>query len=761
MQRLSRIHRRVASLARQRGFVRLPSFIARWGSQRFRPQDLFRSGEPGAHFEAYDAAALGPTRVNLLTYSNFGGATAGTPGTAPTNWSLAFNTGTTAIAGEAATLSTSGAARQVWASPSFTLIPGEVATLSVEITAASGAAGEVIASCNVSAGAVTGTTTLTVGGGTGRRSMTVTGGAAGATIQFRIGPGSAANTSGATSATFQNPQIEKAAAFTAYQRVTDWNTEYLAAVGAENIGMWQDATGSTPVTGIEQAIGLWRDSRKGLSFGADVKGLGAPALSGAATGATYNTASGVGTANRVDASNQSYIQFNGLVSGSYYRAEIANTGAVSISIRAGGSGGTVLATINPGGTFGGLVLCSAGQLSITSGGGAVTFTLSTLKEAPGNHATQSTANSRPILSARVSLLQKTEQLTDAAWTKAGAGVATAPTVAGGEVAPDGTTTAFKVSLALNGGTTSTDFTQLNCTGLSLTTGASYKHGFWIKAFAVGDVGKIVLSRHAAGAVFTQIELPANWTFVSWNEVGNSAVTVTALVALRGGTGSADSASCVVWHPDLRTADDAAKDIPAYQRVNTAADYDWIGFPFYLKFDGLDDSLQTPAIDCSALNKMSVWVGATKLSDSATAVVFELGASSSVGGTAGSVGVLAPNGASEPNYRFQSGGTSPGASIASNNNYSAPNSSVVTGLGDIGAPNSEIRINGVGVRAVATSQGTGNYANAALNIGRRNNASSPYNGRIYSLTLRASSTPASEGFIAKMNRYAANLMKVAI
>lgn len=40
--------------------------------------------------------------------------------------------------------------------------------------------------------------------------------------------------------------------------------------------------------------------------------------------------------------------------------------------------------------------------------------------------------------------------------------------------------------------------------------------------------------------------------------------------------------------DLRTADDAAKQIPAYQRVTSASDYDRDGFPAREKFDGGDD-----------------------------------------------------------------------------------------------------------------------------------------------------------------------------
>jgi hypothetical protein len=40
-----------------------------------------------------------------------------------------------------------------------------------------------------------------------------------------------------------------------------------------------------------------------------------------------------------------------------------------------------------------------------------------------------------------------------------------------------------------------------------------------------------------------------------------------------------------------------------------------------------------------------------------------------------------------------------------------------------------------VGSVATTQGTGNYGNYPLYIGRRNNATLPLNGNIYSLIIR--------------------------
>jgi len=61
------------------------------------------------------------------------------------------------------------------------------------------------------------------------------------------------------------------------------------------------------------------------------------------------------------------------------------------------------------------------------------------KSGRGNHATQATSASRPVVSARVNLLTKTEDFSDAAWGKVNATV-----TANAITAPDGTLTADKL-----------------------------------------------------------------------------------------------------------------------------------------------------------------------------------------------------------------------------------------------------------------------------------------------------------------------------
>lgn len=53
---------------------------------------------------------------------------------------------------------------------------------------------------------------------------------------------------------------------------------------------------------------------------------------------------------------------------------------------------------------------------------------------------------------------------------------------------------------------------------------------------------------------------------------------------------------------------------------------------------------------------------------------------------------------------------------------------------------------------ATDQGTGNYGSFVLFIGRRNNASLPFNGKLHQLIVRGALT--DEGTLVQAERYVA-------
>jgi hypothetical protein len=189
----------------------------------------------------------------------------------------------------------------------------------------------------------------------------------------------------------------------------------------------------------------------------------------------------------------------------------------------------------------------------------------------------------------------------------------------------------------------------------------------------------------------------------------------------------------VTNADLLPAADAS--LP-YQRVTTATDYDSdpAKFPLHLSFDGADDSLSTSTINFTATDEMTVIAGVTKLRDAGgLGVLAEFTASAS---NSGSFLIAAPNGSS-PTFGVYSAGSS--LALASASGFPAPVKVCLTLRTDISTDTLLMRINGAVSANTTGDQGTGNYSNAAMFIGRRNNASLPFNGRIHQLIVRGAAT----------------------
>jgi hypothetical protein len=159
-------------------------------------------------------------------------------------------------------------------------------------------------------------------------------------------------------------------------------------------------------------------------------------------------------------------------------------------------------------------------------------------------------------------------------------------------------------------------------------------------------------------------------------------------------------------------------------------------------DGVDDSWATAAIDFSASNKIAVFAAVRKLSDAAVGALVEFSATPASNN--GSFNILAPRLApSGGPYSFLSKGTVAADAISINAAFAAPNTAVLTGIGDIANDISILRINGAQSASVVTDQGTGNFGNYPLNIGRRNGATLPLNGQIYQLFIVQGAVTAAE------------------
>lgn len=153
---------------------------------------------------------------------------------------------------------------------------------------------------------------------------------------------------------------------------------------------------------------------------------------------------------------------------------------------------------------------------------------------------------------------------------------------------------------------------------------------------------------------------------------------------------------------------------------------------FLLFDGVDDSLSTSAINFSGTDKVTAIAAVRKLSDAARGMVLELAT-----GASASFRIEAPPGASAT-YAFGSLGTTV-ALATSPASFASPDTAVLTGLGDIAGDVAILRRNGTQVASSVVDQGTGNYGNASVFIGRRGGSSLPFNGRVYGLLVRGAAT----------------------
>ena len=362
------------------------------------------------------------------------------------------------------------------------------------------------------------------------------------------------------------------------------------------------------------------------------------------------------------------------------------------------------------------------------------------KSGRGNHATQATAASRPVLSARVNLLTKSEDFSDAVWAKFNTTI-----TPNAVVAPDGTTTAYTLT-AISGGYPSTFATTTVISDTSHTlsifakSGTNNKCSLEFRGVTTApnatfnlDLGTVISGTGTISAVGN-----------GWYKCSVTKTSVdTSELAIIGMGNATPTGSIYIWGAQLETGSTATR----YQRVNTATDYDTVGFPTYLKFDGIDDSLATAStVDFTATDKMTVFAGVRKLSDAARGIVVELSATT----VSNAFNLSAPGTALAPDY-FLVGRGNEGINIAATiTGFAAPVTSIVTGTLDIAAQTARIRVNS-GSYTTGTATGvTGNFGNYPIYIGRRGGTDYPFNGHLYSLIIRGAQS--SDSQIASAESY---------
>lgn len=537
--------------------------------------------------------------------------------------------------------------------------------------------------------------------------------------------------------------------------------------------MWQDSTGVTPCTAAGDPVGLILDqSRGGLAnLGPEI------VTNGGLSDATGWTASGASPPSitggqAVWSASTGEIQWaSSLTAGKWYKLELdlVSYTSGSLNFRDGTTNTNIATTGTVAGRKTFLINATSTQIRFISfvSTTAVIDNIS-IREVPGNHAFQTTSASRPTLaripsSGRRNLLTFSEQLDNAAWTKLQCSIS-----ANNSTAPDGTSTA---DVIVENAATAGRYAQQSLTTTVQTytfsiylknptlNGRRYAllyHNESVKGWAfdlqngvVGAGGTVGVTAPAAYGIES---VGSGWYRCYITITGTAASNQFRVYPLNNdGSGSAsyagDSVSGILaWGAQLETGSTAT----SYQKVVATTDVTESGVSdlWHLVFDGSDDSLITNSVDFSATDEMTVIAGVRKLSDAARGTICELTAT--IASNNGAFHLTAPNAASAT-YAFESKGTSLTDAVASS--VTAPITSVVSGASDISGDTNVIRVNGTQSDSDTGDQGTGNYSNSAIFIGRRNQATLPYTGHIYQLIVRGKTTPTgklleAERFVAR-------------
>ena len=224
------------------------------------------------------------------------------------------------------------------------------------------------------------------------------------------------------------------------------------------------------------------------------------------------------------------------------------------------------------------------------------------KSGNGNHATQSITASRPTLSARYNLLTKTEDFADAVWNKVNGAI-----VQSGFQGPDGRMSAAKLIAPVGTGYTR-DVRQV------ITYNGPAQMVWYVKKAEFNFCMFVVVGRSStSGESQTILDLTTlqqnfvvgSQTLVVDRDATTGWIRVSALKpAISGSTQLEMRFSLVNSLVDTAITGDGASGIyiatPSisagqipYQRVNTATDYDSVGFPKYIKAEGVDDFYNLP------------------------------------------------------------------------------------------------------------------------------------------------------------------------
>jgi hypothetical protein len=518
--------------------------------------------------------------------------------------------------------------------------------------------------------------------------------------------------------------------------------------------LFQDSAGTLPAV-LEYPVGLMLDKSKGLALGAELVTNGD--FSNGTTGWTQSTP-GYWVVSGGMAYHALSNVYNSLVQ------EVVSTSPVKISFNCNlitATGTAAWFYVNNANTVRSVPLTTGlSTITFIAMDGIKTFGVSrvsgfiaemyidniSVRQIAGNHAFQATSANRPILSSRVNLLTKTEDFSDGAWSKNGLTTTTNTLTETATTATAIHDIECSISQPVNTITTATvkvkpngrDFCTLSITGQN----ANYYHCVTFDLInknasktGVGSVSGTLVSHSITptddGYLLLSVTGYLNSTSIYFSLCLNSTGTPTYnTYGLEQYLGDITK-GLFIKQADLRPTNSGAL-LPAYQRVNTASDYDSVGFPLYLKCNGLQSAMSTNSIDFTATDKMTVVAGVRKLSDANFNVLAELSSDSTI--SSGNGAWLLIVGRTPEKASWGARGTL-SREVYGDVSFSSPISEVFTGLAAILSPSLVFRNNGVEKSTLASSLGTGNFGNYPLYLFARAGTAYQLNGNFYGAIIR--------------------------
>lgn len=380
-----------------------------------------------------------------------------------------------------------------------------------------------------------------------------------------------------------------------------------------------DTAGTTPVTGVGQSLALVLDESQGMTPGPELVTNGDFATDTNWNKGTGWTISG-GTANTVQPNNLQSISQTGTYPVATYRVQFTVSGYTAgvLTARFSGGGADSAPSVSANGTYTFLITTTGARTQfdiLAAGGSGATASIDNIsvREIPGNHATQATAGSRALTQVRPMGVERrnmaigsgaVDNATYWAATNTANGI-TATKVASG-VDTDGLPYAdYTVSGTATASTTNVVYARTSSRSASsntqtwnasfraqLISGSQPPANCGPRPEIYGETAPTTQNESGVGtAVVSSTDTLNTLSYTMANVATNQAAGV---VAIRTGIG--DTVNYTVRVKAFQFELGSTR--TTYQRVVTANEWYEEGYTSYrgIAFDGVDDFLQTAAID---------------------------------------------------------------------------------------------------------------------------------------------------------------------